>query len=109
MSKPYRRLAYAGVLALCAQAALAQDESTVRVLDEVTDAQAVLESIEPPTTTRLQQSEGTVEALSAARRSAAPRVGELSFLALELDRDEEFEGEVEDFDVPEDLGTEGAQ
>jgi hypothetical protein len=77
---------------------------TMRVLDEVSDVDGVILSIDPAPVD--EEPDGqlarnrTPEA--ATDESAFPAPSELG-LESDLDREEDSEGEIEDFDVPEDI------
>jgi hypothetical protein len=88
---------------------------TVRVLDDVSDVTAVIAGIDNPpigdqpgqqADEREPGESSSAEAAGAETPRAAPlgslRRGALG-LESELDREEEGEGEIEDFDVPEDI------
>ena len=81
-------------------------EVTMRVLDDVSDVAVVIASIDnqPLGDQPDQQSEERGPSESSANEPArAQDAREELGLESEFDREEESEGEIEDFDVPEDI------
>jgi hypothetical protein len=75
-------------------------EVTLQVLDDVSDVEGVVLAVEEEPVTEARDTEGAEQPVSPQR---APREEEEADEALnrELDREDEAESEVEDFDVPE--------
>lgn len=91
-------------------AALAQDDEldvTMRVLDDISEIEGVILSIgaeRTQTQDELQAADSRSAAATDAEESALPDLSSRDLdVVAEVDRDEDAETALEDFDIPEDL------
>jgi hypothetical protein len=102
-------LPLAVALLLAAELA-AGDEVTMRVLDDARDVDAVIRALRDERSAAVPTDEEAGSGRGRARTPAEPASGGREAgvpagdpLTATLDREEESEGEIEDFDIPEDL------
>jgi hypothetical protein len=96
-------------LSLAAAPALAADDVTMTVLDDVHEVDAVVRALLRDATAAPAAEHAQGSSRLQARAPAetpiadAPEIRAVEPLTAILDREEESEGEIEDFDIPEDL------